>query len=97
MTMTHKPDVEAAGALAGEYDVGAAFGEHAIEWWMYDGARLVPAPPEQAAMLSHLHDAPRRLAHVGASGWRGVWRRRPAETRVFPALVLRHGRHIVRS
>jgi hypothetical protein len=44
----------------GDYDVGDAFGEHNIEYWIYDGTRLVPASPAQAEQLRDL-DARRRL------------------------------------
>jgi hypothetical protein len=80
MATTRKTDTGAVSAVAGdhdeyddEYDVGAAFGEHAIEWWVYDGARLVPASAEQAAMLSRLHDRP---ARPHARGRRNVMHRR---------------------
>ncbi|HEV2235074.1 MAG TPA: hypothetical protein VGR57_00300 [Ktedonobacterales bacterium] len=50
----------APDAPAGDYDTGDAFGAHDIEWWVYDGVRLIPAPPEQAALLTRLHDGPSR-------------------------------------
>jgi hypothetical protein len=65
-----------AGAPADDYDVGAAFDAHAIEWWIYDGARLVPAPPEQAALLTRLHDGAPRAACHRPGRWRGFARRR---------------------
>jgi hypothetical protein len=58
MAMIDEPHGAAADAPPGEYDVGVAFGAHDIEWWVYDGTRLVPAPPEHAALFSHLHDHP---------------------------------------
>jgi hypothetical protein len=35
----------------GDYDVGEAFGDHNIEYWIYDGQRLVPASPDEEERL----------------------------------------------
>lgn len=43
----------------GDYDVGGAFGEHDIEYWVYDGKRLVPASPDEAERLRELEAWPR--------------------------------------
>jgi hypothetical protein len=55
---------------ADDYDVGAAFGDHAVEWWVHDGTRLVPATPEQAALLSRLHDRAPLPARHHPRRWR---------------------------
>jgi hypothetical protein len=34
-----------------ELDVEDAFGEHDIEYWVWSGNRLVPATPEQTALI----------------------------------------------
>jgi hypothetical protein len=60
MTTIRREDSIAAAAPANDYDVGAAFGEHNIEWWVYDGTRLIPAPPAQVELFSRLHDHPPR-------------------------------------
>lgn len=73
MATAREERIDAAAAPADGYDVGAAFGEHAIEWWVFDGTRLVPAAPEQAALLTRVHDALPGQARPRASIWRGVW------------------------
>lgn len=45
----------------GAYDVGDAFGEHDIEYWIYNGTRLVPASPDETERLRE-YDAWPRLA-----------------------------------
>ncbi len=36
------------------YDVGEAFGDHDIEYWIYGGRRLVPASPDEAERLREM-------------------------------------------
>jgi hypothetical protein len=79
--MATNGEIEIAGAPTGEYDVGAAFGEHAIEWWVYDGARLVPASAEQADMLSRLHATPTRRGRGRFRRWRALAARGGARER----------------
>ncbi len=43
-----------------EPEVEDAFGEHNIEYWVWQGRKLVPASPEQAALLRE-HEAMLRL------------------------------------
>lgn len=38
----------------GELDVEDAFGEHDIEYWVWDGNRLIPAPPNKLARIHEL-------------------------------------------
>jgi hypothetical protein len=72
MATIQEQRIDAAAAPADDYDVGAAFGEHAIEWWVYDGTRLVPAAPEQAALLTRMQDGGSLRAR------QRLWRRRPS-------------------
>ena len=71
----------------GDYDVGEAFGEHDIEYWIYDGKRLVPASPDEAERLRELEAWPRltrwqekqrpRARLLALRGWWtrvGAWR-----------------------
>jgi hypothetical protein len=76
MATIGKMGIAAAGATTDEYDVGAAFGEHAIEWWVYDGAQLVPASEEQASILSRLYATPPRRGRGRARRWRALLGRR---------------------
>jgi hypothetical protein len=76
MTTIRREDAGATAAPASDYDVGAAFDEHDIEWWVYDGTQLVPAPPAQAELFSRLHDRPpRQLVQRGR--WHGIMSRLP--------------------
>jgi hypothetical protein len=54
----------------GDYDVGEAFGDHHIEYWIYDGRRLTPASSDQAERLREM-EAWLRLEH-----WKAEERRR---------------------
>jgi hypothetical protein len=58
------------------YDVGEAFGDHDIEYWIYDGVRLVPATPDEIAALRE-HEAERRIVCLKRHAWRSPsrWRR----------------------
>ena len=67
--------VAAIDIPAGDYGVGAAFGDHAVEWWVHDGVRLVPASPEQAVLLSRLHDRAPLPIRRHPRRWRAFARR----------------------
>jgi hypothetical protein len=81
MTTIGEMGIEAAATTTDEYDVGAAFGEHAIEWWVYDGAQLIPASAEQADMLSRLYATPPRRSGRRARRWRALAGRRGGRTK----------------
>jgi hypothetical protein len=71
-----------------EPDVEDAFGEHDIEYWVWSGKKLVPASPEQAALLRE-HEALLRLAQ-----WRSLQEgARPTSQRPWwPRVVTRLAR-----
>lgn len=47
----HEDFGEGAYDVSEAYDVGEAFGEHNIEYWVYDGRRLIPASPDEQERL----------------------------------------------
>lgn len=78
-----------------ELDVEDAFGEHDIEYWVWSGNRLVPAMPEQIAII-HEREALSRLRAWTASEnqrtrervRRARFGRWAARLRRYPARVL---------
>lgn len=52
-----------------ELSLDHAFGHHAIEYWVWSGTRLVPASPEQVAILRE-YEAMTGLAYRQHSGTR---------------------------
>lgn len=57
-------DLELPGT--GERDIEDAFAEHDIEYWVWDGNRLIPAPPSKLALIRK-SEALRRLDRWKAS------------------------------
>jgi hypothetical protein len=63
------------GSREDTYDVGEAFGAHTIEYWVYDGTRLIPASPDEQEQLREWEQRS-RLAQWTAGERRGRVRAR---------------------
>ena len=68
----------------GPRDVEEAFGEHDIDYWVWDGNRLIPASPQKRALirereaLQRLREWPEREQWASQARGRPAWRARLA-------------------
>lgn len=77
--MDEQRKLEREGSEEDAYDVGDAFGEHNIEYWIYDGKRLVPASPDEQERLREWEQRSRLEQWKAGErrGGRAQTRRRP--------------------
>lgn len=84
--MDEQRKLEREGSEEDAYDVGDAFGEHNIEYWVYDGTRLIPASPDEQERLREWEQ------RILLEQWKAIERRRErALARRRPWIFARRG------